>query len=446
MPRKSEIRLGQYLVQMQWCTLRQVNQALSRQQELRAQKQHQALGRILVSQGVLDEPRLVEALAAIGGLILKCEACRKQFRVVRFDKAQDYACPRCQVKLVLGDPPPEGTRAEVEDFAPPQAAQVGAPGGSPGAASAELEKDAVAAVPRDAAAGQEDTFLGRIFGGCLLTEKVAQGGMGVVYKAKQLNLNRTVAVKILSQEFAKDASFVRRFVEEARSAAQLNHHNIVHINDVGECQQVFYFIMEFVEGENLKSILQRESQLDAARALAITLQVCHALRHAHERGIIHRDIKPENIMVTKEGVVKLADLGLAKRMAPTAADGLTQAGSVFGTPYYMAPEQARNFSDVDARSDVYSLGVTLYKMLTGRVPFDGRSPIEIMIKALQGKRSTLRELRGDVPEEVEALVDRMMHVEPSRRYQSADEVIEDLKRILGALSSRSRAERLLSCT
>jgi serine/threonine-protein kinase len=158
--------------------------------------------------------------------------------------------------------------------------------------------------------------------------------------------------------------------------------------------------MEFVDGENLKSILHREGPLPIEQALAITLQVCEALRHAHQRGVIHRDIKPEKVLIAHEGVVKLADLGLAKRIESGRAEGLTKAGSIFGTPFYMAPEQAKNFSDVDQRSDIYSLVVTLYKALSGKVPFDGRSPIEIMVKALDGKRPNLRALRAEVPERV----------------------------------------------
>jgi serine/threonine-protein kinase len=250
--------------------------------------------------------------------------------------------------------------------------------------------------------------------------------MGVVYKARQLNLGRTVAVKVLSQDLASDGTFVRRFVQEARSAAQLNHGNVVHINDVGECQGVFYFVMEYVDGQNLKQVLKAQKTLDVHRALQIIMEVCQALRHAHRRGIIHRDIKPENIMLTQEGVVKVADLGLAKRTATDNSVNLTHAGSILGTPYYMAPEQAKDFSKVDRRSDIYSLGVTFYRMVTGKVPFEGRSPIEVMIKAIDGRKVPVREFRSDVPPEVEQIIDRMMHKIPDKRYQDVDEVLRDV--------------------
>jgi serine/threonine-protein kinase len=228
-------------------------------------------------------------------------------------------------------------------------------------------------------------------------------------------------------------------VQEARSAAQLNHGNIVHINDVGECQGVFFFVMEFIDGQNLKDLLRDTPKLDLRRVLDVTTQVCHALRHAHSRGIIHRDIKPENIMLTQEGVVKLADLGLAKRMASENAAGLTHAGAILGTPFYMAPEQAKDFSKVDRRSDIYSLGVTMYRMLTGRVPFDGRSPIEVMIKALDGKRIPIRELRDDVPAELEQIVDRMMQKNPERRYQSVEDILQDVQKVASIIHAVPQA-------
>jgi serine/threonine-protein kinase len=196
--------------------------------------------------------------------------------------------------------------------------------------------------------------------------------------------------------------------------------------------------MEYVDGKNLRDILKVHEKLDIARSLEITIQVCHALRHAHNRGIIHRDIKPENIMITREGVVKLADLGLAKRMAAENTAGITHAGSILGTPFYMAPEQAKDFSAVDSRSDIYSMGVTLYKMITGKVPFDGRSPIEVMIKAIDGKKVPIRELR-EVPQELEEIVDRMMHKQPEKRYQQVDEALRELSRVLSLLAQTETA-------
>ncbi|HLU49005.1 MAG TPA: serine/threonine-protein kinase, partial [Planctomycetota bacterium] len=290
-----------------------------------------------------------------------------------------------------------------------------------------------------------DPFVGKVLGGCKIHERIAAGGMGVIYRATQLNLGRTVAVKILSRELSSDEAFVRRFIEEARSAAQLSHGNIVHINDVGDYHGIFYFTMEYVDGIDLKTLLKERKLLPIPLSLEITTQVARALEHAHGRGIIHRDIKPENIMITRDGAVKLADLGLAKKLSTGGADGLTQAGSVLGTPYYMAPEQARDFRAVDERSDLYSLGVTLYKMITGAVPFRGRSPIEVMVRVLDGKRPSVSELREDVPPQVEAIVDRMMDPDPSRRYENAGALLRDLESVRRGLdSSSSRGRRKAS--
>jgi serine/threonine-protein kinase len=290
---------------------------------------------------------------------------------------------------------------------------------------------APAAAPQMAPADSEitqDPMISKVIGGCQITERIARGGMGVVYKARQLNLGRTVAIKILSDELSRNPAYVERFLQEARSAAFLNHGNIIHINDVGEHNGIYFFIMEFVDGKNVREILKKKNALEVPQALQVALQVSRALQHAHRRGIIHRDIKPENIMITREGVVKLADLGLAKRL--DSSGGITQAGSVLGTPFYMAPEQAKDFSKVDQRSDIYSLGVTLFKSLTGKVPFDGRTPIEVMIKAIEGKRQALRDLRPDLPPPVEALVDRMMARNPEDRFQQADDVIAAIEALL----------------
>ena len=273
-----------------------------------------------------------------------------------------------------------------------------------------------------------DSYIGKVLGGCQIESKIAHGGMGVVYRAVQLNLGRIVAIKLLSEDLAKDRSFVRRFLQEARAAAQLNHGGIVHINDVGEQQGVFYFVMEFVDGQNLKEILEVRKYLDIGETIEIMIQVCHALRHAHSRGIIHRDIKPENIMITRDGVVKLADLGLAKRVSDKSVD-ITHAGSILGTPFYMPPEQAKDLSKVDERSDIYSLGVSMYRMISGKVPFYGRSPIEVLIKVLDGKKAPMHELRQDVPKEVETLVDVMMQRLPDERFQSVEDVLEELVRV-----------------
>ena len=471
MARKSnEVRLGQLLVQKQWCSLSQVTEGLRHQEQLRKRGDQKPLGSILFEKGYLNREDLLEALSTLGNLWFQCPDCDHIEKVQGYIRGSKHSCPDCGGGMMLADRAPSSSesasrskrsRARVakETSGPTSPGSSRTPR-TPGAemrsptlpivrGSEEKKRSGKTFLPDESAdasppAASDDQFIGRVLGGCRLMEKVAKGGMGTIYKAMQVNLNRVVAVKVLAEDLAKDENFVRRFIEEARAAGQLSHHNIVHINDVGEDDGTFFFIMEFVDGQNLKSILKRQGQLSIERALVVVLQVCHALRHAHARGIIHRDIKPENVMITQDGVVKLADLGLAKRIEAGANDGLTKAGSIFGTPYYMAPEQAKNFSDVDQRSDIYSLGVALYKTITGKVPFDGRSPIEIMVKALDGKRPALSSLRKGLPDRVENLVDRMMARNPADRFQCVDEVIQELKDILGVLANRSRSEKLLT--
>ncbi|MCZ6793544.1 MAG: protein kinase [Planctomycetota bacterium] len=426
MPRKSDIRLGQLLIQRQWCTLQQVTEALANQAVQNGRQRNVALGKLLLECGYLEETRLMEALAELGILVLSCSQCGQDYSLSEYDPAAAYPCHKCGGTLA-----PEDAPKNVDALLPYHSS------GSHSDLSSSTASDPTLRLNggpvhqgRAEEEPEKDPYIGRVLGGCKLIEKIAAGGMGVVYKAQQLNLNRLVAVKVLSKALSSDESFVRRFIEEARSAAQLSHGNIVHINDVGDYQGIFYFTMEYVDGVNVKKLLQEHPWLPANRSVEIVLQVCYALQHAHSRGIIHRDIKPENIMITRDGTVKLADLGLAKQVATPGADSLTQAGSILGTPFYMAPEQAKDFSQVDARSDIYSLGVTLYKMISGKVPFTGRTPIEIMLRVVEGKRAPLRQLRPDVPPDVERVIDRMMQVHPARRYQAVGELIDDLVTVL----------------
>ena len=416
-----ETRLGQVLIRKKVCSLLQVNEALSEQRRQRRKKVRVPLGQILIKSGHLEETKLRQALAEVGALKLFCESCELETELRTYRSDRDGRCPDCGGPRILRDPA-EVRKTPVMHAAAMPEASVMAP-----TSSGQQSRS-------PSSTSQRDSFLGKVLGGCQIESKIAHGGMGVVYRAVQLNLGRVVAVKVLGEDLARDTNFVRRFLQEARAAAQLNHGGIVHINDVGEQQGVFYFVMEFVDGQNLKEVLKTRKQLDIVETVEIMIQICQALRHAHSRGIIHRDIKPENIMITKDGGVKLADLGLAKRVSEKSA-GITHAGSILGTPFYMPPEQAKDFSKVDQRSDVYSLGVTIYRVLTGKVPFYGRSPIEVMIKALDGKKTPMRELRGDIPEDVERVVDRMMSRLPEERHQSIEEVLDELMRIGVALKS-----------
>ncbi len=397
------VKLGQELVRKKLATLQQVRDCVRAQADLRRHGRDVPLGQLLVARGVIPIEDLKEVLSRLNQLILFCSACRIELEVVGYSRSNEYLCNQCGAELIFSTNRPTAPEATVTPL------------------------------PLDDDDGDDAEMVGRHVGGCVIRRKIASGGMGTVYEAEQINLGRTVALKVLADDLAEDEVFVRRFLLEARAAAELNHTNIIHINDAGQDAGIFYYTMEYIEGENLSQLLRRRKRISIAEALDITAQVADALDHAHRKDIIHRDIKPENIMLTPEGRVKLADLGLAKKVMGETHTTITQAGSILGTPYYMAPEQARDFARADARSDLYSLGVTLYKMLTGEVPYGGTSPIEVMMKALDGNKTPVKELVPDLSDDVSAFVDRMMHVDPRRRPASAREARDEIRQILRRL-------------
>ena len=263
---------------------------------------------------------------------------------------------------------------------------------------------------------------GNIIPGYSILARVGRGGMGAVFKAVQLSMNRLVALKILPVSLAKDRIYIRRFLREARSAAQMNHTNLTRVYDVGSYRGVFYFSMEFVEGSTLLDLIRSEACLDVETAADIVLQTARGLKHAHSHSIVHRDIKPENIMVATDGTIKLTDMGLAKR-TDLADHDITLTGQVIGTPCYMSPEQITNPKAVDHRSDIYSLGATFFHMLTGERPFHGETSAQTMLKAVAEDPHWPR---GRVPAPVLRVLKKMMAKDPAQRYLDADELTADL--------------------
>ncbi|MCJ7674627.1 MAG: serine/threonine protein kinase, partial [Sedimentisphaerales bacterium] len=261
----------------------------------------------------------------------------------------------------------------------------------------------------------EPAELARQFPQLDILELLGQGGMGAVYKARQRQLDRLVALKILSPQLVQDAAFAERFVREARSLARQNHPRIISVYDFGKTEAgLFYFIMEFIDGTDLRRVIQA-GQLSPPEALAIVPQICEALQYAHDEGIVHRDIKPENILLDKKGRVKIADFGLAKLLGrPASVYTLTRAGQRMGTPHYMAPEQIEHPHQVDHRADIYSLGVVFYEMLTGELPL-GRFP--------PPSQKVYIDVRLD------EVVLKTLEKEPQRRYQHASEVKTDVETI-----------------
>ncbi|MBI2919973.1 MAG: serine/threonine protein kinase [Planctomycetes bacterium] len=270
-----------------------------------------------------------------------------------------------------------------------------------------------------------EAMQGQEIAGCRIVEKLATGGMGTVYRALQVSMNRQVAIKCLAEDFARDKQYVARFVREARAAGELSHTHLIHVLDVGVHQGVYYYIMEFVDGQSLDRILKIKGKLGPETVTEILIQGARALSYAHSHEIIHRDIKPDNLMITKEGTVKIADLGIAKKLDPNKES--TDAGLVLGTPNYMAPEQAQDASLTDRRSDIYALGSTAYHMLSGSPPYTGKNALEVLTNVVKKRPVPIEKVRPGLPKGLLSILNRMMARDPEKRYQSMDLLLKDLE-------------------
>ena len=270
-----------------------------------------------------------------------------------------------------------------------------------------------------------DSLIDTLFDGRYrIQRKLGAGGMADVYLAEDQELGRRVAIKILNSRHGNDDQFIERFRREAKNAAALNHPNIVSIYDRGEAEDTYYIAMEFLDGRTLKELIVSRGAAPINVAIEYARQILSALRFAHRHGIVHRDIKPHNVLVDGEGRVKVTDFGIAR----AGTSQMTETGSIVGTAQYLSPEQARG-GEVDPRSDLYSLGVVLYELLTGKTPFDGETPVEIAMKHLSNTPAPPSKLRPDVPPELDMVVLRALAKNPDDRYQSADEMEADLERV-----------------
>ncbi|HWP44335.1 MAG TPA: serine/threonine-protein kinase, partial [Blastocatellia bacterium] len=283
---------------------------------------------------------------------------------------------------------------------------------------------------------EEDKLIGTVLDDKYrLEEKIGAGGMGKVYRATHIQMDHTVAIKILDPRLSSDHRALERFRQEAHAAAFIKHPNVVGVTDFGvtKATGIAYLVMEFLEGVELREKIHHEKQLDFEESFIIVHQVCLALNAAHTKGIIHRDLKPDNIWLIKseDGIerVKVLDFGIAKLKTPDVSTRLTQQGMVIGTPQYMSPEQCRG-EELDARSDIYSLGVIIYEMISGQVPFDASSPMAIVLKHTSDAPPPLSEFRPDVPAPIEKMVMRALSKDPKDRQQSAAEIAQQFEAAL----------------
>ena len=274
-----------------------------------------------------------------------------------------------------------------------------------------------------------DKYIGRLLDNRYeILEVIGTGGMAVVYKARCHRLNRLVAVKILKDDYLEDEDFRRRFHTESQAVAMLSHPNIVSVYDVSTSLTADYIVMELIEGISLKQYMEKKGVLNWKETLHFAIQIAKALEHAHSRGIVHRDIKPHNVMVLKNGSVKVTDFGIARMMSK----GNTLTKEALGSVHYISPEQAKG-GRVDNRSDIYSLGVVMYEMITGRPPYDGESPVAVAIQHINSIPLAPRELNPEIPEALEAITMKAMAPNLENRYSSAEEMLAELKELVVAV-------------
>jgi serine/threonine protein kinase len=345
-------------------------------------------------------------------------------------------------------PPPAGTSQIVVE--PDRSEADSDSGSAPTNAMGAKRLAAPPAQPAEERAEDERRPIRLDIRGYAVERELGRGGMGTVYLARQLSLDRPVALKVMSKRWATDPTFVARFTREAYAAAQLSHPNIVQIHDIGEVNGTRFFSMEYVRGRTLADLLKLRGKLDPETAVAYVLQAARGLKHAHERGMIHRDVKPDNLLLDDQGLVKVADLGLVKTPATRREDDvlagrtsgsgsglnslpydMTGARIALGTPAYMSPEQCRDAAAVDHRADIYSLGCTLYVLVTGRPPFEGTTAVELMTKHAYDPLVPPEQIVARVPKEVSAVIQRMMAKNADDRFQSMGEVIRTLEAWLG---------------
>ncbi len=381
---------GRLILQRGLATSAQVKECLEEQRRLSGEGQPKQLGEIMVDRKYLTVTQVRDLLGQQDKEILRCEKCGAKYNVTKMAAGKTVRCLKCGAGLVV---PAKLSSAGVD-------------------ASLQFH-------------GSTDPLIGKVLGGCRIEQKLGQGGMATVYKGMHLGLNKMMAVKILPPSSAANRDFIDRFVREARAAAKIEHANIVQVFNVG-CEQGFNFItMQFVQGRTLTEVLAETGSLPAERTQGIITEVAKGLAIAHKHGIVHRDVKPDNILVMEDGKIKISDFGLAQEVKNPKGN---KADMIAGTPYYMPPEQWEG-KPVDARSDLYALGVTYYFLLSGHKPFAATDVIVLMRMHARDEPPHPKKWGTSLDEGTWAVIRKMLAKKPEDRYQTAEELLKDLERI-----------------
>ncbi len=405
----SEPSLEKILLDKGWITQQQLAAA---QEEIRAEERQgrkMRLGQALLKSGAITPEQLRQALEMQGKTPMRCPSCGKLYNVKGYTAGTRAPCRACGVALV---PPGTALAEDAGDEGPLRRVPVGE----------EISPAMADLIP-----------------GYRIERRLGSGGMGDVYLARQLSLDRPVAVKLLPPEMGRDQEFVQRFLSEARLAAKVNHVNLVTALDAGESGGRHYFVMEYVDGEPLSKLLRREGPLQERRALDIARQIARGLRHAHAAGLIHRDVKPPNIMIMPDGTAKLCDFGLARETGPGTA---IQAGRSFSSPIYASPEQCRGEPDLDCRTDMYSLGVTLFEMLIGRPPFQAESMGDLVAKHVNEAPPSPRTLNSQISAATDQIVLTLLSKPRKARYADYDELLGAIEAALAPPRAAEASRRI----
>lgn len=443
-----DLFFSKILLMKKFVTNIQIIEGVSAKEELQEKGIEKSLGDVLLDEQVITKRQYEAVMAVQRQTLLTCKNCGMKYELNELSAVDEYKCEVCEATVIhqaelaslnlapLFDKSSSDSRVESSSFLLESS-------GEHWEGAIQIEKPVLTPLPGrtdppsnnkkktttlrfQSVEDESLALIGQEIAGYRIDEKIGEGGSCVVFQAHDMKKDEQVAMKILkSNPNVDEERIVGRLMREAKVAGSIRHPNIIHIRDSGDWDGYYYIIMEYVNGETLREKILKTHIFELDEAMAIIEQVLEGLAAAHQKHFIHRDIKPDNIMVTPEGQAKITDFGLARGMHIDAH--LTQTGQIIGTPYYMSPEQAQSHK-VDHRSDLYSLGATFYYIITGRVPFEGSTPIEIILKHISKAPDPPSKFNKTIPPEISQIVEKMMTKDRNERYQTAEDVLEDLRR------------------